>query len=78
MPALKQVLDQAKRLPARERQRLIQELEASAAERVRQRGNQRPQGLDMFLALAGRAHSRHSDVASDKAKHLGEIYCDKR
>ena len=78
MPALKRVLDQARRLPTRERQRLIQELEASLAESVQQRGGQRSRGLDMFLAVAGRAHSRHSDVASDKAKHLGEIYSDKR
>ncbi len=85
MDKVERIIEQARRLPVRDRQKLI-----AALTKVRPNGNRRAKpkkrpaarttrrraALDSFLSLAGTAHSDHTDVSSDKYKHLAEIYAD--
>lgn len=69
MHTVQEILDVAKHLPASERRRIVHELEETLADEGHE-----GEALDMFLALAGTGHSEHSDVSSDKGKHLAEVY----
>ncbi len=78
MRTLDEILEQAKRLPPRERRLLIDELEESLpAEGTEEAEPAWLAAMDAFLALGGTAHSDYTDVSSDKYKHLAEIYADK-
>lgn len=79
MRTVDEILDQAKRLSARERRRVIDELEESLpAEEAGETEAVWLAAMDGWLALAGTGHSDHTDVSSDKYRHLGDIYADKR
>jgi hypothetical protein len=76
-PATK-LFDLARKLPPRERRRLVSALEGSllpsaAARRPGRRGP----GCASLLALAGTAHADASDVSSNKYAHLADIYADR-
>ncbi len=81
MPTVEELLEQAKHLPAKDRRRLIAELEDSIVEQAEVPGGtplRRSRGLAMFIAMAGTAHSDFADVSTNKGKHLAEIYAGKR
>ena len=44
---------------------------------AKEREERRRKGMEMFLALAGKFSSGHTDVSSNKYKHLAEVYADK-
>ena len=86
MHKVERIIEQARRLPARDRQKLIAALTGSrsngkrASKATKRRAasmTDRLAALDGFLALAGTAHSDYTDVSSDKYKHLAAIYADK-
>jgi hypothetical protein len=71
MQSVQEILEVAKQLPASERRRLVDRLEETLAEE----GDAPAQeGIDMFLALTGTGHAEHTDVSSQKGKHLAEVY----
>lgn len=77
MQTLNEVLEAARRLSEDDRERLIEELEATL-ESHRIPEQQRQAAMEHMLSLAGTGHSDFTDVSSDKYKHLAEIYADKR
>jgi hypothetical protein len=84
MRAADDILRKAKRLPARERQRIVSALtrmDKATRKPRRNRGTKAPVGearriaaMEAFMKLVG--HSDFTDVSSNKYKHLGEIYAD--
>ncbi len=78
MRTVEEILEQAKRLPPRERRRLIDELEESLpADEATEPEPAWLAAMERWLALAGTGHSDYTDVSSDKYKHLADIYADK-
>lgn len=79
-PVAKRLIDQARRrLPARDRRRVVSALEASLAKAPPARSSRRPAGsYDALLALAGTAHSDAEDVSSDKCAHVAAAYARNR
>ena len=72
---VEEIVEEINLLPPQERLRLI--------EQVTVRGQEEKiteevglAALDAFLAMAGKAEIDYSDVASDKYKHLADIYSD--
>ena len=79
MRKVDELLEQARRLSASERRRLVEALEDESS--LGDGGSTDPSWLaamEQWLALAGTAHSEHTDVSSDKYRHLGAIYPDER
>jgi len=85
MDKVERIIEQARRLPPRDRQKLIAALTkwrsngkgASKATKRRAASTlDRLAALDGFLSLAGTAHSDYTDVSSDKYKQLTEIYAE--
>ena len=85
MDKIQWIIEQARRLPAQDRQKLVDALrhgrpngkEASKPRKAPAASTTRRLGvLDSFLALAGTAQSDYADVSSNKYKHLAEIYAD--
>ena len=75
MSTVQRLLNAIRKLPAKERKRLVAAL--GSRPRGRAKGPRRPattQGYARTLALAGAGHSEYTDVSSDKYKHLGEIH----
>jgi hypothetical protein len=73
MSAVENLLEQAGRLSARERRRLVDRLEHSLLREVagiRRTSARRPYARS--LALAGTVHTNFSDVSSNKYRHVGE------
>ena len=79
MHTVHEIVQEAKLLPAPERRRLIHEIEDSLEKPEEKPPAVAPSGprYARTLALAGTLHSGYRDVASDKYKHLAEIYADK-
>jgi hypothetical protein len=79
MHTVDELVEEAKFLPAPERRRLIHEIEDSLEKAEEKPTTVAPTGprYARTLALAGTLHSGYRDVASDKYKHLAEIYADK-
>jgi hypothetical protein len=69
------IIERARRLPARERRRVVSALEASLAKSPTSTalGGDPTRGL---LALAGTAHADVVDVSTDKYAHLAAAYAD--
>ena len=84
MQTVNEIVEEAKRLPASERRRLIHEIESSLELEKDQEVAPKqpplgaPSGLRyaQTLALTGSLHSDYRDVSGDKHKHLAEIYAD--
>ena len=83
MHTVNEIVEEAKRLPVPERRHLIHEIESSLEQEKQKTAlKQPPSGATsgpryaQTLALTGSLHSDYRDVASDKYKHLAEIYAD--
>jgi hypothetical protein len=76
--AAQRIIEQAKRLPARERRRVVSELEASLKPRAgrRSRRTAGASSYDALIALTGTARSDVADVSTDKYPHLAAAYAD--
>jgi len=78
MQTIDDILQQAAKLSADERRKLIDSLEEglSDEQQASDREAARLVGLDRWLSRAGTGHSDFTDVARDKYKHLAEAYSD--
>ena len=79
MRTVQEVLEAARQLPPEERRRLIEELLDERDRLVEelqasQTATERRRVLSSWLGIAGIAHRDHSDLSSDKYKHLAAIY----
>ncbi|MBI5161630.1 MAG: hypothetical protein HY996_09495 [Micrococcales bacterium] len=73
MRSVDEIMEEVRRLPARDRREIAEALERElAGEQPAQ--DQRAAALAHWLSLAGTGHSDFSDVATDKYRHLGEAY----
>ena len=85
MRAVDDILKKAKLLGVRERKKLLSALRAiDRSPPAGKRAKRKPAtsakstaALEAFLKLAGTVHSDFTDVATDKHKHLAEIYADR-
>ena len=76
MRRAEEIFEQAKSLPDDERRRLIERLQESLKAKDPSSG-QRLEAMKRWLAMAGTGHTDHTDVSTDKYKHLADIYADK-
>jgi len=76
MRSVRDLAEQAKQLSVDERRQLIEELVRDLTPAEPAPEEARRAGLETWLALAGTGHSDYTDVATDKYKHLAEIYAD--
>jgi hypothetical protein len=78
MHTINEIVEEAKRLTASERRRLVAEIqEGLASEEANGAQAQRLAALDAWIAKAGTGQSSFTDVARDKYKHLAEVYADR-
>jgi hypothetical protein len=72
------IIEQAKRLPVRDRRRVVTALEASLARpaALANRSKRGDRSYRALLALAGTAHSDTTDVSGNKYAHLAAAYAD--
>lgn len=86
MDKVERLIEQARRLPPRDRQKLIVALmkwhkdgkrTAKPTKKQKPRKVVRERPYAALLELAGTAHSDYTDVSTDKYKHLAEIYYDR-
>ena len=72
------IIERARRLPVRERRRVVSALEASLAKPPKGIATppRRGRSYDGLLALAGTAHADVVDVSTDKYAHLAAAYAD--
>jgi|HubBroStandDraft_5_1064220.scaffolds.fasta_scaffold523023_2 dihydropteroate synthase len=72
------IIERARRLPARERRRVVSALEASLAKSPKSIAisARRARSYQALLALAGTAHAEVVDVSTDKYAHLAAAYAD--
>jgi hypothetical protein len=72
------IIERARRLPARERRRVVSALEASLAKPPNSTvtPTRRGRSYEGLLALAGTAHADATDVSTDKYAHLAAAYAD--
>jgi hypothetical protein len=76
MRTVEELVKDIRRLSSQDRLRLIAELEELGRDEDRTTNAVRVAALDVILALAGTAVTDHTDVSSNKYKHLTEIYSD--
>jgi hypothetical protein len=72
---VEEILDQVRRLPEEERQRLVADLQADHARPASE--DRRRAAMRRWLARAGTGHADVDDVSSNKNRHLAEIYATK-
>ena len=78
MHTINEIVEEAKRLTASDRQRLVAELQKGlVSEEANGAQAQRLAALDAWIAKAGTGQSSFTDVARDKYKHLAEVYADR-
>lgn len=75
MRTVEEIVEEINLLPPQERLRLIEKVTVCGQEEKTVE-EARLAAFDVFLALAGKAETDYSDVASDKYKHLADIYSD--
>ncbi|MCC6809829.1 MAG: hypothetical protein IT381_20540 [Deltaproteobacteria bacterium] len=72
----KQIIEQAKRLPARERIRVVRALERSLAKQAKlaapRKRAAKTKRYKRSLELAGTAHADVTDLSTDKYKHVAD------
>ena len=84
MRAVAKLVEEAQKLPRKDRRVLISRLRRALAQeenaprtRRKTEGARRTEGpYAALLKLAGEMHSRYADVSSDKYRHLADIYAD--
>jgi len=76
METLDKLLEKIDALSAEDRLRLLDELRARLE--IKEGADTTPatRGLELFLSLAGTAHSDHNGVSADKYPHLTDAYSD--
>jgi len=78
MHTVNEIVEEAKRLTASDRRRLVAEMQKGlVSEEVNGAQAQRLAALDAWIAKAGTGQSSFTDVARDKYKHLAEVYADR-
>ena len=78
MHTINEIVEEAKRLTASDRRRLVAEIQKGlASEEVNEAQAQRLAALNAWIAKAGTGQSTFTDVARDKYKHLSEVYADR-
>ena len=78
MHTVNEIVEEAKRLTASDRRRLVAEIQKGlVSEEVNGAQAQRLAALDAWIAKAGTGQSSFTDVARDKYKHLAEVYADR-
>ena len=78
MHTVNEIVDEAKRLTASDRRRLVAEIQKGlVSEEVNGAQAQRLAALDAWIAKAGTGQSAFTDVARDKYKHLADVYADR-
>jgi hypothetical protein len=78
MHTVNEIVDEAKRLTASDRRRLVAEIQKGlVSEEVNGAQAQRLAALDAWIAKAGTGQSSFTDVARDKYKHLADVYADR-
>ena len=78
MHTINEIVEEAKRLNASDRRRLVAEIQKGlVSEEVNGAQAQRLAALDAWIAKAGTGQSSFTDVARDKYKHLAEVYADR-
>ena len=75
MRSVHDLAEQARQLSAKERRQLIEELKESLEQEA---PDPAASGTpyELTVKLAGTGHSDHTDVSTDKYKHLAETYGD--
>ena len=76
MRTVEEIVAEINLLPLQERLRLIEKVIAREQDENTVEKTARLAALDAFLRLAGSAETDYPDVASDKYKHLADIYSD--
>jgi len=76
MRTVEEIVEEIKLLSPQERLCLIEKITHLNQHKDVATESARLTALDVFLALAGTAETDSTDVASDKYKHLTEIYAD--
>jgi len=74
MDTVEALIEQVCRLPLADRQRVVEAVEESLAEDTTPAPEAVAGPYARSLALAGTMHTDFSDVATDKYKHLAEVY----
>jgi hypothetical protein len=78
MHTVNEIVEEAKRLTASDRRRLVAEIQKGlVSEEVNGAQAQRLAALDAWIAKAGTGQSSFTDVARDKYKHLADVYADR-
>jgi hypothetical protein len=78
MHTVSEIVEEAKRLTASDRRRLVAEIQKGlVSEEVNGAQAQRLAALDAWIAKAGTGQSSFTDVARDKYKHLADVYADR-
>ena len=78
MHTVNEIVEEAKRLTASDRRRLVAEIQKGlVSEEVNGAQAQRLAALDAWIAKAGTGQSTFTDVARDKYKHLADVYADR-
>ena len=79
MHTVNEIVEEAKRLTASDRRRLVAEMQKGlVSEEVNgAQAAQRLAALDAWIAKAGTGQSSFTDVARDKYKHLADVYADR-
>ena len=77
METLDRLLEKIDGLSIEDRRRLLDELRTRLSDGEDQNRAMDSRGLDIFLSLAGTAHSDSSNVSADKYPHLADAYSDK-
>ena len=78
MHTVNEIVEEAKRLTASDRRRLVAEIQKGlVSEEVNGAQAQRLTALDAWIAKAGTGQSTFTDVARDKYKHLAEVHADR-
>ena len=79
MSALEKLLEQARRLPPKERRQLVARLERSLSREPTGPRRCFPEGpYARSLELAGTVHTSFRDVSSNKYRHVGEAAAARR
>jgi hypothetical protein len=81
MRRARDIIEDIERLSIKDRRRVLRHLEQSLTRSRRHKPplKRRPSGRGPYVALlelAGTAHSDHSDVSTDKYRHLAAAYAD--
>ena len=78
MRTINEIVEEAERLTASDRQRLVAEIQKGlVSEEANVAQAQRLAALDAWIAKAGTGQSSFTDVARDKYKHLAVVYADR-